>query len=251
VQELLISPFALGAVFLAVSLVYSSVGLGGGSTYTAMLAIFGASHRVIPTVSLTLNTVVTLLASINYIRHGHARLRLIAPFVATSMPMAYLGGSLEIAAQLFYFLLLITLVLVGARIYLWSDPRLQIELSAPAKLAVSLGLGALLGFVAGAVGIGGGIYLVPLIIIFGLGDEKEAAATGAVFILLNSVSGLGARLQQHIPEPAHIAPLVGAVVLGALVGSQMGAAVFEKKTVRRLLGLVILVAIVLLAGRLW
>lgn len=249
-QELLISPYVLAGAFLAVSLVYSSVGLGGGSTYTALLAIFGVSHRIIPTVSLTLNTVVTLLASVNYIRHGHARMRLIAPFVATSIPMAYVGGSLELSAQLFYVLLLITLALVAARIYLWSEPRLQLELSRAAKLAVSLGLGALLGFVAGAVGIGGGIYLVPLIIILGLGDEKEAAATGAVFILLNSVSGLGARLQQHVPEPADIAPLVAAVVLGALVGSQMGAAVFQKRTVRRLLGLVILVAIALLIHRL-
>lgn len=250
-EELLISPYALGVVFLVVSLVYSSVGLGGGSTYTALLAILGVSHRVIPTVSLTLNTVVTLLASVNYIRHGHAQMRMIAPFVVTSIPMAYVGGWLELSARFFYALLLITLVLVAARIYLWPQPRLQIELSGAAKLAVSLILGALLGFVAGAVGIGGGIYLVPLIIIFGLGDEKQAAATGAVFILLNSVSGLGARLQHHVPAPADIAPLVGAVVLGALVGSQMGAAVFQKKTVRRLLGLVILVAIALLIHRIW
>ncbi|MFW6053289.1 MAG: TSUP family transporter, partial [Persicimonas sp.] len=168
-DELIISPYLLGVLFLVVSSLYSSVGLGGGSSYTALLAILGASHAVIPGVSLTLNAVVTLLGSINYIRQGHARFRLIAAFVVTSVPMAYLGGSLEIAPQLFYAILLATLVLVALRIYLVPDPKLDLDLGPRTKIIAALLIGAILGLIAGIVGIGGGIYLVPIIIILGLG----------------------------------------------------------------------------------
>ncbi|MFP4596891.1 MAG: sulfite exporter TauE/SafE family protein [Persicimonas sp.] len=248
-DELIISPYLLGVLFLVVSSLYSSVGLGGGSSYTALLAILGASHAVIPGVSLTLNAVVTLLGSINYIRQGHARFRLIAAFVVTSVPMAYLGGSLEIAPQLFYAILLATLVLVALRIYLVPDPKLDLDLGPRTKIIAALLIGAILGLIAGIVGIGGGIYLVPIIIILGLGDAKEAAATGAIFIFVNSLGGLAAHLQRGAVEPAEIWPLVVAVVLGGFIGSHLGAARFEKETVRRVLGVVILFAIVLLTRR--
>jgi uncharacterized membrane protein YfcA len=249
-EELLISPYLLAAIFALIAAVYSSVGLGGGSSYTALLAIFNASYQSIPGISLSLNVVVTLIGSVNFARQGHLRVKLIAPLLLGSMPMAYLGGSLDVSAQIYYWVLLGTLVLVAARTYLWKEPTLDLDFSPKAKVVVSLVLGAAIGLISGIVGIGGGIYLVPLILVLDLGTEKEAAAAGALFIVLNSLSGLTAHLQRHVPDIEMMAPLVAAVLVGGLVGSHLGSARFKPATVRRALGAVILVAIALLIRRL-
>ena len=249
-EELAISPYFLAAIFLVVSSVYSSVGLGGGTSYTALLAIFGASYWLIPMTALALNVVVTAIATFNYVREGHARAGIILPFVVTSIPMSYVGGSLDLAPTAFYIFLLSTLVVVAARIYLWPDPSIDIELEGRMKIVVSLVAGSILGFVAGVAGIGGGIYLVPLIVILGLGDEKQAAAAGAIFILVNSAAGLTAHLQRQVPPVEFIGPLVGAVIIGGFVGSKFGASKFSRDTVRQVLGLVVLLAIALLSYKL-
>ena len=248
-EELFISPYLLALILFFVSTTYSSVGLGGGTAYTALLAIFGASHRAIPPVSLTLNVVVTLVASINFIRGGHARPKLIAAFVVTSVPMAYLGGSLEVNRQLFYVILITLLLMVAARIYLWRQPAFDVDLTGRTKIALSLVIGALLGLVSGMVGIGGGIFLVPLIILLGLGDQKEAAAAGAIFIFLNSLAGLSAHAQRHLPDLMDIAPLVGAVVLGGFLGSYLSSERLDRATIQRVLGVIVIVAAVLLMFR--
>ncbi len=249
-EELILSPLLLAAFFFIVSAAYSSVGLGGGTSYTALLTIFGASYRAIPTVSLTMNIVVTLMASINYIRAGHARPKLILAFVASSVPMAYLGGRFEVEQWLFQVILIIMLILVAARIYLFREPIFALNLKGKTKILTCLVIGALLGLVSGVVGIGGGIFLVPLIIILGLGNQKQAAATGAVFILLNSLSGLGAHLQRQVPDVTTIAPLIGAVLIGGYLGSYFGSAKFDPALIQRVLGVIILIAIVLLGFRL-
>lgn len=249
-EELIISPYLLAALFGFVSAVYSSVGLGGGSSYTALLSIFQASHRVIPGISLSLNLVVTLIGSVNFARKGHLRARLVVPLLLTSMPAAYLGGLLPLSARAFQWILLGTLLVVAARIYFWRDRKLDRDLGQRAKIIIALLLGGSLGLISGIVGIGGGIYLVPLILFFGLGDEKEAAAAGAIFITLNSLSGLLAHLQRGMPDFMLMLPLLGAVFVGSALGSYFGAARFGASTIRRVLGVVILVAITLLAFRL-
>ena len=174
--------YLLPLLFVLVAFIYSSVGLGGGSSYTALMAIFGMSYLNIPTTSLALNLIVTSIGVINFWRNGHGRLGLIGPFMLTSIPMAYLAGTLILSKDIFQLLLLITLMLVVIRIYFLNNLQFSFQLSGVKKWFFILGLGAVLGFVAGTVGIGGGIYLVPLIIMFGLGSEKEAAAAGAMFI---------------------------------------------------------------------
>lgn len=248
-QELIISPYWLAAIFLFVATAYSSVGLGGGSSYTALLAIFGASHRAIAPVSLTLNVAVTLMGSINFIRGGHARPRLIAIFVCTSMPMAYLGGSLDVDPSVFHWLLIAVLALVVARIYLWRRPALTMELTGWLRLIVASAVGAVLGFFSGIVGIGGGILLVPLIILLGLGDQKEAAAAGAIFVLLNSLAGLGAHAQRYMPDLVDLLPLVGAVLIGGFVGSYLSSSRLDHTVVQRVLGVILILAVILLVMR--
>lgn len=247
-DEIIPNLYFLALAFCIVAFLYSSVGLGGGSSYTALMAILGVHYLLIPTISLTLNIIVTSIASINFLRGGHGRIRLLLPFLITSIPMAYIGGSLHFPKDIFFLLLMATLVLVALRVYVWDRPALRLNLTSSGKLAVSLLIGGILGFIAGAVGIGGGIYLVPLIIILRLGTEKEAAATGAIFIWLNSCAGLAARVGDF-PDPVTILPLVLAVIIGGAAGSFLGANKYEPRTMQKFLGGVILIAIAILFGK--
>lgn len=244
------SPYFLAAIFFIVAFIYSSVGLGGGSSYTALMAIFGISTLAIPMVSLSLNLFVTTIGSYNFIRNKHAKIKLILPFLISSIPMAYLGGSLQISKDIFYWVLLISLIFVAARIYLWKDVTINFDFNQKQKITISLITGSILGLIAGIVGIGGGIYLVPLIIILGLGTEKEAAACGAIFIWLNSMSGLLSRLQYNSLDLTNYIPLIIAVLAGGTFGSYMGAVKFSHRNMDKILGLVILVAIFFLAKKL-
>lgn len=248
-EELVIPLYILAGLFFIVAFAYSSVGLGGGSSYTALMAIFSVSFLAIPTISLTLNLFVTSIGSFNFIRNKHARLRLILPFFISSIPMSYIGGSLKLPKGIFYWILLITLIIVALRIYLWEKISLKLNIGNIQQIILSLLIGSVLGLIAGIVGIGGGVYLVPLIIILGLGTEKEAAACGAIFIWANSMSGLIARLQHNPINIAEFIPLIIAVVLGGTFGSYLGSSKFKPATMQKLLGGIIIIAILFLARK--
>jgi hypothetical protein len=160
--------------------------------------------------------------------------------------MAYLAGTLELPKDIFQILLLITLILVVVRIYFLNNLKFSFQLSGIKKWVFIFGLGAILGFVAGSVGIGGGIYLVPLIIMFGLGSEKEAATAGALFIWVNSLAGIIARAQGGAFNPEFILPLSGAVIVGGFTGSYWGSFKFEAKTIQKVMGAIIIIAIIFL-----
>ena len=238
--------YLLPILFFFVASIYSSVGLGGGSSYTALMAIFGINYLIIPTASLSLNLIVTSIGMVNFWRNGYGRIDLIAPFLITSIPMAYLAGSLNLPKEIFQLILLFTLILVVVRIYVLREFQFSFYLSGTKKWIFMVGLGAILGFVAGSVGIGGGIYLVPLIVMFGLGSEKEAAAAGTIFIWVNSLAGVYARTQAGTFDIDFILPLIGAVIAGALAGSYLGSFKFQAKTIQKIMGTVIVFAIIFL-----
>ena len=246
--DLLIPVTLLAFIFAVVAFFYASVGLGGGSSYTALLAVFGASTVTIPMVSLTLNILVTTFGSLVFLLHGHARLRLILPFIIASIPMAYLGGMLHLPKMIFYILLLLSLCVAAVRIYFPNNSR-PVQLDQRWKIFCAIVGGALLGLIAGITGIGGGVYLVPLIILLGLGNAKEAAACGAFFIWVNSVSGLLARIQYSEVDLVPYLPLVIAVVLGGMTGTLMGAGRFKVRTMQQILGSILIVAILLLGRK--
>lgn len=241
---------ALALAFFGIAYCSASVGLGGGSCYTALMAVSGVAPAAIPLVSLSLNLVVTTAGSYQFIRHRHASWRLIAPFLAASMPMAYLGGSLHLPKAWFYGILFASLSVVVLRIFFFRKTSFSWKLGGWQRLAACLASGALLGFIAGVVGIGGGIYLVPLIIVFGLGTEKQAAASGAVFIWLNSVAGLAARAQHHTVDIQRFYPLILAVAIGGMLGATAGATSLKPRTMQRILGCIILVALGMLVPKL-
>jgi uncharacterized membrane protein YfcA len=245
-EELIISPYLLAAFFLIVAFIYSAVGLGGGSSYTALMAIFGVNFIAIPTISLSLNIFVTSIGSFNFFRKKHVRLRLILPFFISSVPMSYLGGSLKIQKEIFYWILLVSLIFIALRIYVWENTSFKLNISKAGQVIVSLLAGSVLGLVAGSAGIGGGIYLVPLIIILGLGSEKEAAACGAIFIWFNSLSGLIARFQYNLIDIRQYIPLIIAVLIGGWLGSYLGSSKLQPRTMQKVLGIIILAAIAFL-----
>jgi uncharacterized membrane protein YfcA len=248
-ESLTISPYILAAIFFIVAFIYSSVGLAGGSSYTALMAIFGFPVLAIPMISLTLNVIVSSVGSINFIRGKHLRLKLILPFLLSSIPMAYVGGSLKVPKEIFYWLLLLSLVVVVLRIYIWRHTAFHLKLSKAGKIVISLIAGSILGLLSGIVGIGGGIYLVPLIIILGLGTEKEAAACGAIFICLNSVSGVISRFQYNAIDITYYLPIIAAVFIGGAVGSFLGSFKYSPKVMEKILGVVIIIAIIFLARK--
>jgi uncharacterized membrane protein YfcA len=246
--DLSINITLLAIIFTLVAFFYASVGLGGGSSYTALLAIFGASVATIPMVSLTLNILVTTIGAIVFLFKGHARLRLIVPFLITSIPMAYLGGMIHLSKTIFYIILIVSLFFAVFRIYFSKETR-QVLLNDREKIIIALVCGAILGFIAGVTGIGGGVYLVPLIILIGLGTAKEAAACGAFFIWVNSVSGLIARLQHNAIDLEHYLPLIAGAVVGGLAGALLGAGRFHPQTMQKILGSILIVAIFLLSNK--
>lgn len=246
--DLTISITLLAVIFSMVAFFYASVGLGGGSSYTALLAIFGATTVTIPMVSLTLNVLVTTVGSIIFLSQRHARLRLIAPFLISSIPMAYVGGMLHLPKILFYMVLLISLAFAAMRIYFPKETK-PLELDNQGKFFLALGCGAVLGLIAGIAGIGGGVYLVPLILLLGLGTAKEAAACGAFFIWVNSVAGLAARIQYNSIDLNPYMPLIIGAVVGGLAGSILGARRFEPRTMQKILGTVLVVAIFFLGKK--
>jgi hypothetical protein len=161
--------------------------------------------------------------------------------------MAYFGGALKLPKEIFFWVLLVSLVFVAVRIYFWQNTTIKLNINQKGKMFISLLAGSVLGLVAGIVGIGGGIYLVPLIIILGLGTEKEAAACGAIFIWLNSFSGLLSRFQYNSIDLMSYIPLIIAVLAGGSLGSFMGSSKFSPKLMEKILGAVIILAIFFLA----
>ena len=237
--------------FFIVSFIYSSVGLGGGSSYTAIMAITGVSYHIIPSVSLILNLLVTFFGMVNFWRFGYVRYSLVIPFIITSVPLAYFAGSIKLNESFFQVMLLISLVIIAIRIYILNDLVLSIQLTKVQKWFVIIFIGSSLGFIAGAIGIGGGIYLIPLIIILGLGTEKEAAAAGTVFVWSNSLAGLAPRYQFLRFEYDMLLPSILSVIIGGSLGSYFGATKYEPQTIQKIMGIIIIVAILFLLRKIF
>ena len=237
--------------FFIVSFIYSSVGLGGGSSYTAIMAITGVSYHIIPSVSLILNLLVTFFGMVNFWRFGYVRYSLVIPFIITSVPFAYFAGSINLNESFFQVMLLVSLVIIAIRIYILNNLVLSIQLTKVQKWFVIIFIGSSLGFIAGAIGIGGGIYLIPLIIILGLGTEKEAAAAGTIFVWSNSLAGLAPRYQFLRFEYDMLLPSILSVIIGGSLGSYFGATKYEPQTIQKIMGIIIIVAILFLVRKIF
>jgi len=229
--------------FFLVALCYSMVGFGGGSSYLALLVLSGLSYQEIPQIALVCNLVVTAGGCWHFHRAGHFRPRKVIPFVVFSIPMAYLGGSVTVSKELFCLLLGLALAVVALRM-VWAAKEVARTKDVSWKQAWMIGLpfGALLGFLAGVVGIGGGIFLSPVLLLMRWCNVKEAAASASFFIICNSFSGLMGQMQKGAMHWEWVLLLAMIVFLGGQVGSRLGAYRVPKLRLQQALSALVLFA---------
>ena len=202
-----------------IAMLYSSVGHGGASGYLGLMALFGIDVVLMKPSALILNIFVSSIAFIAYYRAGHFRWRLLLPFAATSIPMAFLGATLEIPPELYKKILGVCLLIAALRILIRpGKDGAQRKISLP----IALASGALIGFFSGMIGIGGGIILSPLLLLTRWGGMKETAAASAAFIFLNSAAGLTGHVTAGMEVSPRIAIWIVAVMAGGLLGSWTG-----------------------------
>jgi len=242
----------LAALFFVTALLYAAVGFGGGSTYNALLVLAGADYRAVPVIALVCNILVVSVGSWRFARGGHVDWRRIWPLFALSIPCAWIGGRLVVAELVFVGLLALSLFAAGL-LMLWQ-PRGQRD--GPPRIGsrwVEPVAGGALGFLAGVVGIGGGIFLAPLLYMLRWGSPRAIAGTSAVFILANSIAGLAGQLAKGDGAGAAILadywPVFPAVLAGGLIGATLGSSRIDPKYVRILTALLILYVAARLAIR--
>lgn len=234
-------PMWLPAVFFFIAMLYASVGFGGGSSYLAVLALMGLTYATIPQTALVCNLIVSAGGVWHFRRGGHLQWRRVLPFVVLSVPMAYVGGLVPIGQKSFMLLLAGSLLVAGMRMFLpMRAAGVFSSISSRAMWCVGLPLGAALGLLAGVVGIGGGIFLAPILILTGWASARATAATTAVFILVNSLAGLGGQFTKGVYVDELVIPLGIAVLLGGQIGSRMGSNRLPAGVVRRLTAALIL-----------
>lgn len=235
----------LVAFFAVTALLYASVGFGGGSTYNALLVMHGADYRILPAIALICNIIVVTGGVWRFGAAGLLRVRRIAPFIVSSIPLAWLGGRLPVSEAVFVGLLGGSLLVAGAQLLL--GPRKETTMTeknaagrqVPGSTLIALPAGGALGFLAGVVGIGGGIFLAPLLYFMRWGTAREIAAACSFFIFVNSLSGLSGQLTQLgetrlAPSLAAYWPLFPAVLIGGQIGSRLGALNIPETVIKRL-----------------
>jgi hypothetical protein len=231
----------LALVFL-VALAYSSVGHGGASGYLAVLSFFALTPAAMAPSALCLNLLVAGLAFAAFYRAGHFVFRLLWPFLLASIPFAFLGGLTRVSVQTYSMLLAAALLFAAVRLMaVTSATAGEARVRVP-SLTIALPVGAALGFVSGIVGVGGGIFLSPLMILLGWADAKRTAAVSAAFIWVNSLAGLYGQLLKNPVDWMGLLPLVGVAFAGGLLGSYLGAERLPGLWLRRILGVVLLLA---------
>ena len=213
---------ALSPLFFVVALLYSMVGFGGGSSYIALLAAFGVSYELIPKISLLCNIIVVSGGCWHYHKKELLDKNLAFPFLVSSIPLSFVGGSFPVSEKWFYILLSVSLLLSGLRI-LFVRPREASEIKRPSNFAALI-VGGSIGLLSGMVGIGGGIFLSPILIMLGWARSKNAAGVATLFILLNSISGLIGQLSkgQALGDAKGYILLFLAVLIGGQIGSRIG-----------------------------
>lgn len=234
----------IGLVFFVllvlVAFLYASVGHGGASGYLALMALYSFPPEVMKPTALLLNIFVSGIAFFHFYRSGPFSWKLFLPLAIASVPAAFVGGWISLPTTLYKQLLGIFLVIPALRFILVSEPQESEKKEMNLYLALFLGVG--IGLLSGMLGIGGGILLSPLLILLGWATMRQAAALSALFILVNSVAGLGGQLQHDLSFSPVMYWMVGVSLLGALAGSYLGAFRFNQKTLKISLAAVLLIA---------
>lgn len=228
------------AALAVVAFLYSSVGHGGASGYLAVMAIAGVAPAMMKSSALLMNVAVSLISFIGFYRAGYFRFKLFYPFAIASIPMAFIGGTMVLPDPIYKKLLAICLLIAIARMIVQYKEQGEAHKHAPIWLCLLIG--GVVGLLSGMIGIGGGIILSPLILLLGWASLKETAAVSALFIFVNSLSGLIGQLQKGtLLFSDHILYALLVTITGGLIGSYYGSRKFNFRTLKYLLatGLVI------------
>ena len=237
----------LSILFFVTALIYSSVGFGGGSTYLAILLIWGVPYTIFPVIALVCNIIVVSGNSINFIRSKNININLLFPYLIGSIPFAFIGGSITIEKSLFEILLFCVLSVAGIFLLIesksFSEEKIKIN-QIPKLILISIG--SIIGFISGIVGIGGGIFLSPLLFLMKAGYPRHITSSASLFILINSIFGIAGQLtkDQILDQVIIYWPLFLSVLVGGQIGSVLNIKFLPNKILALLTSfLVIFVAI--------
>jgi uncharacterized protein len=212
----------LSIFFFITAILYSSVGFGGGSTYLALMLIWDVPYYIIPVIALFCNIIVVSGNSINYVKSGDLNLNLLTPYLIGSIPLVLFGASMPITKELFEILLFVVLAIAGVLLLIKNKSfnKDQIKINKIPKI-FSIFVGSAIGFVSGVVGIGGGIFLSPILFLMKAGYPKQIAAIASLFILINSIFGVAGQLTKDIVlnEFVDFWPLFLIVLIGGQIGN--------------------------------
>ena len=237
----------LSILFFVTAILYSSVGFGGGSTYLALLLIWGVPYTIFPIIALSCNVIVVSGNCFNYIRAGNLNLKLLIPYLIGSIPLSFIGGSLNIEKQIFEILLFFVLLIAGCLLLInFNSYDDKDESYKNIPYFISITIGALLGFVSGIVGIGGGIFLSPILYLLKVARPKHIVTVASLFILINSIFGIAGQLTKEIyfEEIYPYFYLLIAVLIGGQIGNYLNLKIFPTKILALITSiLVIFVAI--------
>ena len=237
----------LSILFFVTALIYSSVGFGGGSTYLAILLIWGVPYTIFPVIALVCNIIVVSGNSINFIRSKNININLLFPYLIGSIPFAFIGGSITIEKSLFEILLFCVLLVAGIFLLIESKSfsEEKIKINQIPKL-ISISIGSIIGFMSGIVGIGGGIFLSPILFLMKAGYPIHITSSASLFILINSIFGIAGQLtkDQVLDKIISYWPLFLTVLVGGQIGSLLNIKFLSNKILALLTSfLVIFVAI--------
>lgn len=226
------------AIFV-VAILYSSVGHGGASGYLAVMAFVAVGPAVTRPTALVLNVFVASIAAFQFYRSGYFSWKTFWPFAAASIPFAFIGGTITLPTNIYKIILGLVLIFAAARLA-WSL-KAQGEAKEP-RIWLALIIGAVIGLLSGLVGVGGGIFLTPVLLLMNWSETKQAAGISAAFILVNSISGLAGNCVQVASLPPNVWLWIAAAVIGGILGSTFGVRRFDSLTLRRVLALVLIFA---------
>ena len=233
----------LAILFLITAILYSSVGFGGGSTYLALLLIWGIPYFIFPVIALLCNIIVVSGNCFNYIRAGNLNLKLLIPYLVGSIPLAYIGGSLPIEKRLFEILLFLVLATAGTLLLFnfksYNDREKSYQ---RIPVPISIVIGGILGFISGVVGIGGGIFLSPILFLIRAGRAKYIITTASLFILINSISGIIGQLTKNtvLTEIQNYWYLLAGVLIGGQIGNFLNLKIFPTRFLALVTGILVL-----------
>ena len=238
----------LSILFFITAILYSSVGFGGGSTYLALLLIWNIPYYIFPVIALFCNILVVTGNSINYIRAGNHNIKLLIPFLIGSIPFSFLGGTLIINKEIFEIVLFIVLSIAGLLLMINNKSYEKKEIKVKKlNFIISFLIGSILGIVSGIVGIGGGIFLSPILFLLRADSPKNIATSASLFILINSISGIFGQLSKEniFNEVLLYWPLFFAVIIGGFLGNFLNLKIFSS----RVLVLMTSVLVIFVAAR--